>query len=98
MLFAVAAVVGPEGGVLLTHPLLAVRLVVEAAVEAEVTPEMRVGLEAQEERAEQEPIKHLTAYLSHQGVQHPLQWLLQEVKSLYHGTHNDISTRYLLRW
>ena len=30
---------------------------------AVVTPEMRVGLEAQEERAEQEPPKHLTAYL-----------------------------------
>jgi hypothetical protein len=39
------------------------QVVVVAAVEAVVTPEMRVGLEAQEERAEQEPPKHLTAYL-----------------------------------
>jgi hypothetical protein len=40
----------------------------------------------------------LTAYLSHQEVQHQLQLVLQEAKLSYHGTHNDISTRYLLRW
>ena len=71
----------------------------EAEAEAVVgVLEMRVGLEEQEERAEQEPQPHLTVYLSHQGVQNQLQWLLQEVKLSYHGTHNDISTRYLLRW
>jgi hypothetical protein len=71
----------------------------EVGVEVVVgAPEMRVGLEAQEERAEQELPRRLIAYLSHQEVQHQLQWLLQEVKLSYHGTHNDISTRYLLRW
>jgi hypothetical protein len=40
----------------------------------------------------------LTAYLSHQEVQNQLLLLPQVVKSLYHGTRNDISTRYLLRW
>jgi hypothetical protein len=40
----------------------------------------------------------LTAYLSHQEVQNQSQLVLQEAKLSYHGTHNDISTRYLLRW
>ena len=44
--------------------------------------------EAQGVQAEQALLKLLTAYLSHQEARHPLQLVAQEVKSLYHGTHN----------
>jgi hypothetical protein len=70
----------------------------EQVAEAVVTLETQVGLEVLVELVQQAHLKPLTAYQYHQEQQHQLQWLHQEVKSLYHGTHNEISTRYLLRW
>jgi hypothetical protein len=65
--------------------------------EGEAMQEMR-GVVHQRQLGQQAHLKHLTASQSRQEAQHQLQLVLQEVKSLYHGTHNDISTRYLLRW
>ena len=70
-------------------------LVVAEAVVTLATPE---DVEEQADAALQEHQQHLTAYQYPQEQQHPLQLVVQGVKLSYHGTHNDISTRYLLRW
>jgi hypothetical protein len=70
-------------------------LVVAEAVVTLATPE---DVEEQADAALQEHQQHLTAYQYPQEQQHPLQLVVQGVKLSYHGIHNNISTRYLLRW
>jgi hypothetical protein len=57
---------------------------------AEAVQGTLVVLGVLEGRAEQEHRLLSIAYQYPQEQQHPLQWLLQEVKLSYHGTHNEI--------
>jgi hypothetical protein len=107
MLFAVAVAVAPVAEEILFPALHLLMILVKTtrkegevavAAEAEATPEMQEVPEVQEERAEQEHRLLSIVCQYPQEQQHQLQWLLQEVKLSYHGTHNDTKIWNLLCW